>query len=156
MPSLGYWEPKAKFQEATKCHACATTFNLFTRRHHCRYGRATAPLTMTWPRTLSLSTEQSDMIPVHARHTCAHTHTRRYCALSFCGSCSAYRSDIPDHGVKSSVRVCLPCREIIRGSRTVEIPDLEPTRHAYNFDLVVIGGGSGGWRAPNRRPSTVS
>lgn len=71
-------------------------------------------------------------------------HHCRYCKRSFCGTCCFDKMPIPDHGVAEAVRVCVSCRDVIRGKRTEALPDTAPEDHTYNFDLIVIGGGSGG------------
>lgn len=74
---------------------------------------------------------------IRRRHHC------RYCKNSFCRSCSPYASSIPEHDLEKKVRVCLSCRDIIKGTRISEIPDTLIGGH-YDYDLFVIGGGSGG------------
>lgn len=70
-------------------------------------------------------------------------HHCRYCKNSFCGDCSPHTTAIPEHEQNKQVRVCHSCRDIVKGTRINHIPD-DDTGEDYDYDLFVIGGGSGG------------
>lgn len=74
---------------------------------------------------------------VRRRHHC------RYCKQSFCADCSPFSTPIPERQESKPVRVCQSCRDIIKGDRIALLPDKSSGGH-YDYDLFVIGGGSGG------------
>jgi len=74
---------------------------------------------------------------VRRRHHC------RYCKNSFCGDCSPFTTSIPEQQKVKPVRVCQSCRDIIKGTRVATLAD-NGSGGNYDYDLFVIGGGSGG------------